>query len=175
MTVIDTSIMKKFLQQASNKLSGKWLLVGGTLLPAVGIDVRPTVDIDLVGLGDKERSQTLELMDMAASFGLAVEVINQAASYFVEKLKPQSKDMISLLKGKTAEIFRPSAELYLRLKAPRLNESDLLDCQHYLQYCKGQQDKMSFDQLITDIQKLLRSENSKDKQERLKTLLALVR
>ena len=79
MNSLDSKLLKQFLTLATQQLRGRWLLVGGTLLPAVGIDTRSTVDIDLVGLGDKEKLQNLELMKIAEQLGLSVESINQAA------------------------------------------------------------------------------------------------
>lgn len=48
MKSLDTKLLKEFLKRAGERLHGDWLLVGGTLLPAVGIDSRSTTDIDLV-------------------------------------------------------------------------------------------------------------------------------
>ena len=52
-TPLNSTLLTEFLKRAGERLYGEWLLVGGTLLPAVGIDVRATVDIDLLGLGKK--------------------------------------------------------------------------------------------------------------------------
>src|SRR5438552_100562 len=127
MKSLNSKLLSDFLKLAGIKLKGRWLLVGGTLLPAVGLEIRSTVDIDLIGISDKEAAQSLELMALAESLGLPVETINQAAAFFLKKIGFQEADLLPLHKGKNATIFRPSIELYLRLKIPRLSASDLLD------------------------------------------------
>jgi hypothetical protein len=140
MKQLDADLLKRFLKLAADTLEGNWLLIGGTLLPAVGIQIRSTIDIDLVGLTEKESKQGLEVMSLAEKLGLGVEVINQAAAFFVNKVGYKKTDLIVLQKGKSATIFRPSVMLYWKLKLSRLTESDAMDCQHYLAYCFGQKD-----------------------------------
>lgn len=171
---LNSLLLKKFLKLASEELEGQWLLVGGTLLPAVGIDIRPTMDIDLVGLGPKEKMQNLELMTIAEKLGMSIEIINQAAEFFVARKKPSKSDMITLITGPKATIYRPTVELYWSLKIHRLTETDSLDCQHYLQYCKGQKDKINFKSMIQDINKQLQLENSESKFKKLTSLKELL-
>ena len=78
---LDHKVMKKFLKLAGARLSGDWVLLGGTLLPALGVDHRVTIDIDLAHK-DQDGSQTLELMQIAEDLGLPVETINQAGAFF---------------------------------------------------------------------------------------------
>jgi hypothetical protein len=153
---LDTKLLKKFLEVASQRLKGEWLLVGGTLLPAVGVQVRATIDIDLVGLGKEETAQNLELMDVADSLGLPVDAINQAAAFFVEKAGYKKSDLIPLKKGKHCKIYRPSVLLFWRLKLARLSEADALDCQHYLAYCRGQEDDVEVSALSQEIARRLK-------------------
>lgn len=173
---LDSTLLKKFLKLAGDSLQGNWLLVGGTLLPAVGIQVRSTIDIDLVGLSEKESKQGLELMELADKLGLGVEVINQAAAFFLHKAGFKDTDLIPLQKGKSATIFRPSVMLYWKLKLARLTESDALDCQHYLSYCRGQKDKVD----IKLLKNLLKSQGtdahpiSEDKEKRIRDLERLL-
>ena len=47
MTPLNPKLLKKLLDAAVEKLDGEWILLGGTLLPALGIESRPTVDVDL--------------------------------------------------------------------------------------------------------------------------------
>src|ERR1039457_2214833 len=117
MKKLDSKLMKKFLVKAGDLLKGDWLLVGGTLLPAVGLDVRATVDIDIVSLNANGKKgpiedQTLGLMEIAENLDLGVESINQAAAYFLKKCGYKKEDLISLHKGKKAHIYRPSVQLY---------------------------------------------------------------
>jgi hypothetical protein len=158
MKVLNFELLQEFLKVASKDLQGEWLLVGGTLLPAVGLMIRSTVDIDLVGLGEREAAQNLELMSVAEKLGLSVETINQAAAYFLQKVGYTRKDLIILKKGKSATIFRPSVRLYWKLKLARLTESDMLDCQHYLSYCRGQGDTLD----RRELEKLLATQKRDD-------------
>lgn len=171
---LNSSLLKKFLSLASKELKGNWLLVGGTLLPAVGIDIRSTVDIDLIGLGPNERMQSLELMNIAEKLGLSIESINQAAEYFVSKKKPTKHDMIKLIVGPEATIYRPTVALYWSLKINRLTETDTLDCQHYLQYCKGQNDTINFKSMMLEINQHLKSKISEERYKRLILLKELI-
>ena len=85
MKALDSKLLRSFLKEATSKLKGEWILIGGTLLPAVGLDVRSTVDIDIVNL-DPDSDQALKLMELAEQLGLGVETINQAAAFYVHKL-----------------------------------------------------------------------------------------
>ncbi|MGE4133904.1 MAG: hypothetical protein AB7F86_19870 [Bdellovibrionales bacterium] len=170
---LNSTLLKEFLTKASNSLKGDWLLVGGTLLPAVGIDIRSTVDIDLIGLSASGNQDSLELMELAESIGLPVDSINQAAAYFLKKVGHTKKDLILLRKGKSANIYRPSVELYWRLKLGRLSETDALDCQHYLQYASGQGDEIDFKKLTKSIRESLKA-LSPEAQQRAHALLKQV-
>lgn len=125
---IDQKLLRKFLALAGDRLKGRWVLLGGTLLPLVGVDYRVTTDIDLVGLGKSEMSQALELMKLVEELGLPVEAINLAAGHFLEKLAPYNAHLVPLHRGRTAEILRPDLCLFLMLKLDRLSDTDLLDC-----------------------------------------------
>lgn len=50
MKTLDSKLVKYLLQRAEKSISGEWILVGGSLLPALGLDYRSTLDIDLIGL-----------------------------------------------------------------------------------------------------------------------------
>lgn len=173
---LDAKLLKQFLKLAGANLEGEWLLVGGTLLPAVGMDIRSTVDIDLVGLGSVEAGQTLELMEIVEKLGLSVETINQAAAYFVKKVGYTKKDLLPLHEGKSATIFRPSLELYWKLKMTRLSESDAQDCKQYLNYCNNRGDKIDYGVLIKSLKTQIKSKTcGPDRLERLNALMALPR
>ncbi len=131
---IDKKTLQKFLTTAGETLHGDWILIGGTVLPLLGIDSRPTVDIDLIALEKSGMEETLQLMEMAEKLGLAVESINQAGAYFLKKIPEYKKNLLLLHKGKTAKIFRPNLYLYINLKIGRLTESDLEDCINMIQY-----------------------------------------
>ena len=171
MKALDVKLLQEFLRQAGDKLKGEWLLVGGTLLPAVGLNVRSTVDIDLVGLGTQEDAQSLAVMELTDGLGLSIETINQAAAFFVKKVGHKKSDLLPLHKGRNAEIFRPSVLLYWKLKLARLSEADVMDCLHYFNFCKGNGDIVD----LTELRELLtRAEKSAgsavDRRERIAQL-----
>lgn len=172
MKTLDSKLLKKFLHEAGERLSGRWLLVGGTLLPAVGIDLRSTVDIDFLGIGDEEARQQLELMEVAESLGLPVESVNQAAGFFLKKVGFSERDLILLHQGRKAAIFRPSVELFWKLKIGRLSETDVQDCEHYLRFCKSVGDRIDIAKLRAKLQSA-HSDHS-EKNARAKYLLRLI-
>ncbi len=171
MKVLNAELLDQFLKKAIIQLKGEWLLIGGTLLPAVGVDVRSTVDIDLIGLGPKESAQNLELMELADSLGLSVEAINQAAAFFVKKIGYKKSDLLLLRSGKDTKIYRPSLEFYWRLKLERQTENDLIDCMHYLKFCKAQKDTIDFSALKNLLSKEISRADTKDQRARLNELL----
>lgn len=145
-------MLKNFLSRAVQTLDGEWLLVGGTLLPAVGIDIRSTADIDLLGLGPREASQQIELMNIAESLGLPVESVNQAAGFFLKKVGYKKADLIILERSKNATVYRPSAELYIKLKLGRFSETDFTDCEEYLKFCLRVSDPIDIGAVVAQIE-----------------------
>jgi len=123
-TRLDTRLLRRFLKRAGERLRGEWVLIGGTLLPALGIEHRVTTDIELVGLGAGERRQGLALMAVAEELGLPVESVNPAGAHFLAKVPYSKRDLVPLHEGGSAVIYRPGATLYLLLKIRRLTESD---------------------------------------------------
>jgi hypothetical protein len=178
-SVLDTQTLKRFLDLAVKRLNGEWLLVGGTLLPAVGISHRSTVDIDFVGLTKAETSQNLELMELAEAMGLPVEAVNPAASFFVHKLGYNSRELLPLRESKSCRIYRPSCELYWKLKLARLTESDYQDCKQYYWYCTNNGDAVDVKKLKSLISTELATRKAKstgaDRRVRLKGLRDLIK
>lgn len=134
MIPLDTRALHAFLKLAGDKLTGDWVIVGGSVLPMLGVDHRSTVDIDIAGPDDADMAQTLALMEIADSLGLPVEAINQAASYFLRRIDGWEQHLVPLHRGSSARLFRPDPTLFLLLKIPRLSESDLADCLAFLDY-----------------------------------------
>ncbi|MBI3555124.1 MAG: hypothetical protein HY074_02525 [Deltaproteobacteria bacterium] len=132
MKTVDKKILDKFIRLASDHLRGNWVLLGGTILPLLGVEHRVTTDIDLVGLSDNERAQTLQLMTLAEKTGLPVESINQSAGFFLSKIKSFEKHLVVLKKSKGLTIYRPDTYLFLLLKIGRLTETDLSDCLEFI-------------------------------------------
>jgi len=171
MTPLDSKLLKKLLDAATEKLDGEWILLGGTLLPALGVETRPTVDVDLICLKKGSNKQSLKLMALAESLGLPVETINQAGAYFLEKTKYTRADLIVLKKGKRATLFRPTLTLFWKLKISRLSESDLSDCVHYLKFSRDRGEKVETSVLTALIEQALRERPTADRAGRLEALL----
>lgn len=167
MKAIDSKILKKFLKLAAETLKGDWLLVGGTVLPALGHEYRVTTDIDLVSLKNSSQSESLKLMEIAEKLGLPIESINQAAAFFVHKQLDLEKHLIELQRGKKAVIYRPDGVLFLRLKTARMTETDLDDCLRYLKIDATLDRKLA----IKDLKKELGKETSDERRQRLARLL----
>ena len=152
-------VLEKISNTAADELKGDWVLIGGTLLPALGIDHRVTTDIDLVSLESGESNEsvksTLQLMQLAENMGLAIETINQAALYFLEKIPGYRDSLVLLHTGKKGRIYRPNATLFLLLKIKRLSESDLQDCLQWLKWIKKQGEPLELER----IQKAIKSES----------------
>ena len=96
MKALDASLLKKFLKAAGDQLTGEWVLVGGTVLPALNVDVRSTTDIDFVGLPVDTTREQLKLMQIAEDLGLPIESINQASAYFISKISGFEKSLVLL-------------------------------------------------------------------------------
>ena len=134
-------VLHKFLRKATSRLSGEWILIGGTVLPILGVFHRSTVDIDLIGKSNKEQKQILELLKLSESLGLPVEMINQAGALFLDRIESLEEDLIPLRKTKKCTIYRPDLALYLELKLARLTESDQNDCLEMIRWSLKQEPK----------------------------------
>lgn len=173
--VLNSKLLKQFLKKAGESLDGEWLLIGGTLLPALGVDIRSTVDIDFIGLGKKEAAQSLELMELSESLKLPIETVNQAAAFFLNKIGYDKENLLVLHKGKKATIYRPSAELFFKLKIGRLSETDAMDCAHYYKYCASHKDRIDAESLVKLLKASIKKERNKEKQKRLENLYELIK
>ncbi len=143
MTPLNSTLLRKFIKRAGDQLSGDWILIGGTLLPLLGIDYRVTTDIDLIPLGNRKGNEgLLDLMKLAESLGLPVETINSAGLYFLEKIQGYSQQLLVLHRGRSATIYRPNINLFIHLKIGRMTESDLSDCLQMIQITHSQKEPM---------------------------------
>lgn len=170
MKAIDQKILKKFIKIAGDKLNGRWILIGGTVLPLLGIEHRVTTDIDFVGPATAPQSEVLKLMEIAEQLGLPVESINQAGAYFLRKISGFEKHLVEVHKGKSATIYRPDVTLFLKLKMARLSETDLEDC---LQLLKTGE-KFEPKEVAANINKELKIASVPDRKQRLQRLLDAV-
>ncbi len=137
---LPSAVVKKLVIGAGKSLSGDWVLVGGALLLYLGASERVTEDIDLVPAGEMANSDQLKLFGLAEELGLPVEAVNSAAGFFLKKIKGYRSALELLHEGPGARIFRPNATLYLRLKIPRMSESDLADCMAMLRWVRSDDD-----------------------------------
>ena len=172
MKPLSSKLMKKFLTVAGEQLKGEWLLIGGTVLPILGIDLRVTTDIDLIPLNSKfSNSSVLELMKLAEKLDLPIEAINHAGLYFLEKISDYRDCLVILHKGNSATIYRPDVNLFLRLKMARLTESDLQDCLEFLKYAQRVGEKLNLESFHREYKKeFARSKVDKEKRARLEKL-----
>ena len=111
------------------------MVVGGAAAAAWFSDARITEDVDLIAL-DASAAQRLALMDFAVANGLPVESVNSAADFFVRRIDGWRDQLVPLVRGARATIYRPTATLYLLLKIGRLSATDLDDCIELLQHCQ---------------------------------------
>jgi hypothetical protein len=130
----DKARIEAFLALASEQLDGEWLLVGGAVAAAWFSTARTTEDVDLVGLAGTP-AERLALMNLASSAGLPVEAVNSAADFFVRRIDGWRDQIVPLVRGSRATIYRPTATLFLLLKIERLTAIDLNDCTALLEHC----------------------------------------
>lgn len=130
----DRDRIAAFLELAGARLTGDWLLIGGAAAAAWFAVERTTEDVDLIGLGGTA-AERLALMDLAATAGLPIEAVNSAADFFVRRIDGWRDELVVLVPGAHATIYRPSATLFLLLKIGRLSAVDLDDCLRLLAHC----------------------------------------
>ncbi len=172
MKTIDQKLLKRFLKEAGGFLEGDWMLIGGTVLPSLGIDHRSTTDIDLIGMTPAQQTQTLKLMELAERLGLPVETINQAGAYFLSKFKDVAKHRVVLHKGSSATIYRPDATLFILLKLKRISDSDLSDCLQMLKHARKTKEAVDIKRLEREAQLAIKQiEDAPRKTKNLEMLL----
>ncbi|MBI4042546.1 MAG: hypothetical protein HY391_03610 [Deltaproteobacteria bacterium] len=167
-------IIEKFVQSVADKIAGDWVIIGGSLLPLLGIDSRFTEDIDIAAGREATQSDLLKLMEIAVELGLPVESVNQAASFFLYRIPNWEKDLVLLYQGKAGRIFRPNATLYLLLKIERLTETDLLDCGSMIHYASLRGESIDLDRLLPKIRAEIARSPDFPKGYRLSRLLHLL-
>lgn len=175
--LLDSKTLKRFLKKAGEELHGDWILIGGTVLPLLGINHRVTTDIDLLPLDKLTlNSVVLDLMALAEKLNLPVETINQAGLYFLEKIPNYWLKMVLLHKGPTATLYRPDINLFLELKMKRLSEADYSDCIDFIKYAKKKKEPINITSLETILsQEIKMSYENPPRRERLEKLLHIIR
>lgn len=134
--MINKTILEKFIEQVLKRLSGDWLIVGGSVISLVDDSYRVTLDIDLVKLDKADNDSQLEMMQIAEDIGLPVEAINLAAPFFVNRIPDVKENLILIAQSKQFTLYRPNFYLYLQLKSQRMSETDMEDCLRYFALCK---------------------------------------
>ena len=174
MRPLDPQLLKEFIRRAADRVEGDWVVIGGTVLPLLGVGDRATLDIDLIPVGEASQSDILDLMEIAEQMGLPVEAVNQAGAYFLKKI-PDFKDHLILLhEGSRAQIFRPDPTLYIRTKVYRLSESDLEDCLAFLRFAGVSGEELDETELREEIRAELEKPVGLGRRERLESLLSAI-
>lgn len=158
-TPLDSKMLKRFVKAALEKLDGDWVILGGTLLPALGLDYRQTVDIDFAPVHAGTNATSIKVMEIAESLGLPVETINASAEFFLKKIKKFQKRLVPLFESKRCRIFRPALGLYLELKLKRASDSDISDCRELIRYVRKQKLAVELSDAKNVLQKILKGQN----------------
>ncbi len=176
MTPLDHKTLKRFLKLAGDRLDGDWVIMGGIVLPLLGIEHRITNDIDIAAPGGAGNEGLFTLMSIAEQLGLPVETINQAGAYFLNRIDGWQNEILLLHRGKSASIHRPSVTLFLLLKLGRMTESDLTDCIEFLRFAKERGELVDATRIAKAIRATMRDgKTSGPKRDRLDQLLSAIR
>jgi hypothetical protein len=73
-------------------------------------------------------------MNIAQKSGLPIEAINPAADFFLRQISDWKKSLVLFKVGLKGSLYRPSLELYFKLKLNRCSESDIQDCISFLNW-----------------------------------------
>lgn len=172
---MDKKILNKFIKLLGDKVSGNWILIGGSVLPWLEVSFRHTEDIDIVGPKSSTQEDSLCIMEIAQELGLPIEAINQAASFFFYRISNWEKNLMLIHKGSKASIFRPDATLYILLKLGRFNESDFEDCLNMLTFAKKQKESLEKSRILKILKDQIKKESAHHpKKERLQKFLSLL-
>ncbi len=148
--MITSEQYQNFIGRVVDELDGDWLVIGGSLLAMINSEYRVTSDIDICPIGEMTNEKRLHLMDIADQLKLPIEAINPAADFFVRQIPNWKSSIVLMKKGKKGQLYRPDIELYYNLKLSRMSESDIEDCNLFLDWHLNQ--KVKFNQkVIIDI------------------------
>lgn len=172
MKPLDQETLQCFLELAGERLEGEWVVIGGMVLPLLGVAHRVTVDIDVAGPDDASSDQMLTLMQIAEELGFPVEAINQAGAYFLHRIEGWNDHLVEVHRGTSATILVPDPTLFVLLKLSRLTESDLADCRMMLGLARKNETPVDRARLRAVAERALKDVDSADRMERLQALLA---
>ncbi|MBC7420201.1 MAG: hypothetical protein H7328_05685 [Bdellovibrio sp.] len=128
---------EQFLSFITADLEDDWVVIGGSLLAILNAGTRNTTDIDICPLGELTNEKRLALMNLALKAGLSIESINPSADFFLRQIQNWKSSLVLFKSGPKGNIFRPSLELYLKLKLNRGSDSDILDCISFIEWHKN--------------------------------------
>ncbi len=123
-----------FLQNVLEQIDCDWVIIGGSLLALLKATNRSTTDIDICSLDELTNERRLHLMNIAQKSGLPIEAINPAADFFLRQISDWKKSLVLFKVGLKGSLYRPSLELYFKLKLNRCSESDIQDCISFLNW-----------------------------------------
>jgi len=150
-SAIDRETLLRFVALATERLPGDWVILGGTVLPLLGVEQRVTFDIDIAGPKSAGNRELLEVLAIADELGLAVEAINQSAAFFLHRVPGWQDNLVEVARGSAGRVMRPDATLFVLLKLGRLSESDLLDCLAMLRLAEAQNERPDRARLVAEI------------------------
>jgi hypothetical protein len=169
--MINSEIVKLFIEKALKDLDGDWVIIGGTVLSLLGIEERVTIDIDFISISRTNSNlQTIKLMELAETIGLPIETINQSGEFYLHKIPDFIENLVLLAESKRCKIYRPNAYLFFSLKLARMSETDINDCLLFMKYRKPEI-KEHKKEILYFIKSRSKSLNL-DKKKRLKGLIS---
>ena len=171
MKVLDAKTLARFVVLAGERLQGEWVIIGGCVLPLLGVEHRVTVDIDIAGPDDTDMRQMLALMEIAEELDLPVETINQSGSHFLRLIEDWRERLLEIHRGVEATLYVPDATLFLLLKLRRLTEADLLDCREMLSLSRRHQMAIDKERVRVAAHAALESAPVQGRRARIKSLL----
>lgn len=164
---------RKFLEAVTNDIEGDWVLVGGALMAVLIPNSRATADIDLCPIGELTNERRISLMRLAQKSHLSIEAINPSADFFLRQIPQWQASLILFIKGAKGNLYRPSLELYIKMKTERATESDISDCIAFWQWHKD--NGLDYDSVsIRDyLNQKISQENQPQKKLNLQRLLSV--
>lgn len=168
---LDRETMRRFVALAGDRLGGDWVVMGGTVLPLLGVEHRVTVDIDVAGPDEAGMEQTLILLGIAEELGLPVEAVNPAGAFFLRRVRGWKSHLVEIHRGRRARILVPDATLFVLLKLGRLTEADLSDCLAMLELARTRGERVDRVRLRRTIGRGLAAAETPEKEGRLRRLL----
>ena len=171
MTSLDAATLQHFLELAGERLEGDWVVIGGCVLPLLGVSHRVTVDIDVAGPDEADMTQMRVLMEIAEELGLSPTAINQAGSFFLRAVEGWQEHLVVLHRGAGATLHVPDATLFLLLKLRRLSETDLDDCLAMIEHVRARGVDLESDRIRAAIREHLEASPPPERRARLDALL----